>query len=166
MLLFGIPQYSADEEASTARICVGANAIELTVVVDIQRALIPILNDVRDARWFGNFDGRIFSENTQWKFSGVTTDARTVTMHLPRSARNQDYQIDDGANVILRATPQLVPFPPNAQFAKFELVELFPDVTPFQCCVASDCVGRTGLVLLPGMVFVCTADRLCSMRPA
>jgi hypothetical protein len=168
LLLLGIPRYGEDDKSSSFSTCVGDDAIVLTVVVDIEKALIPFKNDVKDALWFANFDGKIFREITQWTLDGDITEASTVTMRLPRSAKNQDYKIDDGASVILRATPELVPFPPKAQFAKFDLVSLFPKVTPFQCCVDSDCQGRTGLgiVLNPGEVFFCTAGRLCAKRIA
>lgn len=94
--------------------------------------------------WFGNFDGTVLSEDTNWVL-GANKDTDSLTVTLPRSAiaTQPFFQIQEAASVILRATPEIFPFPPKSMFAKADLNELF-EIEPFECCDVADCIAKLG----------------------
>jgi len=162
LFLFGIPRI--ETVAGESAVCVGDNAIELTVETELETGFLPILDGLNDGLWFGNFDGTILSENTDWELEQDPTDVNKVTMRLPRSSTGS-YEIFEGASVILRATPELLPFPPKSMFAKADLGELFPEIEPFECCESVDCVSkRDTSELNEGEEFVCNASNFCEKQ--
>lgn len=146
-------------------VCQGDNAIVLNVRTELDTSLIPFLDGLKDGLWFGNFDGSILSENTAWRLQNNPNDPTSVTMRLPRSSTQRFYNVEEGANVILRATPELLPFPPKSQFAKADLNELFPAVGSFECCLDVDCTNKNlPQVIASNEVRFCSSAKVCSKR--
>lgn len=123
----------------------GANAIELEIGTQLDKSIIPFLDDLKDGQWFGNFDGTVVEEVTNWQL-GQNTNTDSVTITLPQSAiaSQEFFQIQEAASVILRTTPEIFPFPPKAMFAKAVLEEVFDEIVPFDCCVAANCQLKFG----------------------
>eukprot|EP00542_Grammatophora_oceanica_P000108 CAMPEP_0194068860 /NCGR_PEP_ID=MMETSP0009_2-20130614/87323_1 /TAXON_ID=210454 /ORGANISM="Grammatophora oceanica, Strain CCMP 410" /LENGTH=1075 /DNA_ID=CAMNT_0038721995 /DNA_START=103 /DNA_END=3327 /DNA_ORIENTATION=- len=113
-----------------------------------------------DGEWFVNLDGDLFGEDTPWTVAGGDTGSPVMALELPRSAASDGlFQIDENASVFYRATPQLLPFPPNSLFAKGLLADLFPEVVPFECCEDVDCSQRNEAST--GISFMCNSNRQC-----
>lgn len=157
--LLGIPEITT--KAGGLSTCQGDNAITLTIETDLETAIIPFLDGLKDGEWFANFDGTVLSENTNWVLND-NNNPRSLVVSLPRSAiANQDsYEIQEGSSVILRATPEIFPFPPKSMFAKGVLLDLF-SIDPFECCQNEDCVTKYGPAGT-GQVRVC-ADNTCTI---
>jgi hypothetical protein len=139
--ILGAPKIGLSR-AGIPQLCQGGDAIVLTVKTDITKAVMPFRNDLLGVQWYANFDGFLFRENTAWVLDPVRTNKDSITMRLPRSARSRSdftyFQINNNASIILRATPQILPFPERSIFVKANLQTLFP-VTKFECCDNSEC---------------------------
>jgi len=163
-LLLGIPEIKM--ELGDIETCQGDDAVILTVKTTLKKALIPFLNDLKDGLWFGNFDGTVLAEDTQWVLEDDRDNTESIVMKLPRAAIEfQDlFEIVPGASVILRATPEILPFPPKSMFAKALLDEIFADsFTAFECCEDEDCVTKLGDPT-PEEERFCDADNDCDVR--
>jgi hypothetical protein len=140
--MFGTPRIKLVAAPVGPQFCVGDNAITLSVTASLKKAFIPLLDGLKGWKWFANLDGRIFREETPWVLSENRVDSGTITMSLPRSALSQpgftNFEIQSGATVYMRATPEIFPWPPYSMFAKAELTDLF-SIGKFQCCDDSDC---------------------------
>jgi hypothetical protein len=146
-------------QAGDAQICQGNNAITLRVVSQQTLAPTSILNGVQpNAMWFANFDGKIFSEDTSWVLSPDRNNVDSVTLSLPRSTISRPdlslFEIPNEGSILLRATPEAVPFPKYSMFARASLKTLFP-LQSFECCDDSDCTQRFGSFSM------CTTNKIC-----
>lgn len=54
--LLGIPTITP-VAGGDAQLCQGDDAIVLTINTELEKALIPLLDELQDDEWFGNFDG-------------------------------------------------------------------------------------------------------------
>jgi len=162
--LLGIP--NIDMVPGGVQTCQGDDAIILTVDTKLDKALIPLLDGLKDGRWFSDFDGSVLSENTAWQLDQERTNTQSVTVRLPRSAiATQDqFDIPAESSVILRATPEILPFPPKSMFTKASLADVFSDdFEPFECCEDSDCVVKLGKAGRREERF-CSIDGKCDVR--
>jgi len=157
--LLGIPDVSL-KASGEAQFCTNGNAIVLPMKSILSTTGLA-LKGIIDGEWFVNLDGDLFGEDTPWTVAGGDTGSPVMTLELPRSAASSDglFQIDENASVFYRATPQLLPFPPNSLFAKGLLADLFPEVVPFECCEDVDCSQRNEAST--GISFMCNSNRQC-----
>lgn len=145
---------------SEGQICSGNNAIEISI--DYVLTNSHLYED--SARWFTNFDGKIFKESTGWTISSSRSNRDKVTLSLPRSVISSPgfsfYQLDDAATIYLRVTPKVLPFPKYNMFVKAPVKTLLRDPIPkFECCDDADChVLYTKNVTGKS---VCGEDRMC-----
>ena len=162
LLLLGVPEITI-KNSSQALICQGPDAIVLRVTTTLVRAVIPLLTGLKNGFWFANFDGTILSEFTPWLLDAKRTDVSLISMRLPRSAIGRSdfpfYEIQEGASIILRATPEIMPFPILNLFAKAELLDLFGNIPRFDCCFDADCNLK-----FRNTSFFCNSQRLCTRR--
>jgi hypothetical protein len=136
--LFGIPEITIKEKS--ALFCTGSDAAIITYTTFLKKAPIDFLDDLSSGLWFANFDGAILQEEDTGWIMDKRTDINSFTVRLPRLASSRPgfsgYNTRKGANVILRATPELWPFPKNSMFAKAAIRNV-----ALQCCESKDCVG-------------------------
>jgi len=94
---------------------------------------------IRDEEWFENFDGSIFDYHSDWRIVESTKD--TITVGLPRANDSKGvYEIEEGMNVIYRATPGIMPWPVKSLMTSYEADEdTAASVPAFDCCDDSDC---------------------------
>jgi hypothetical protein len=135
------------------KICSGTDAITLTVAVTYTSAdRFP--GKLTSGLWFGNFDPRIFVEDTAWTFTTPRDSLTSITMSLPRSASKRSdfmgFEMPPISSIILRATLDRVPIPYSI-YEEFLLNVLF-NVPKFECCTSADC--GTGL-------YCDSATRMC-----
>jgi len=161
--LLGIPNINT--VSGGVQTCQGNDAIILTVNTELDKAIIPFLDDLKDGKWFGNFDGTVLSENTNWELDDNRENTESISMRLPRSAiaTQNAFEILPESSVILRATPEILPFPPKSMFAKALLAEIFDDFEAFECCEDEDCVTKLGEPAV-GEERFCAVDNQCSVR--
>jgi hypothetical protein len=129
--------------------CIGSDAIILTFVLSSNSpGRHP--GNVTSALWFGNFDPRVFVEDTYWSFRTVSlTSLTTIIICLPRSTVC-NYEMPESATMILRATLDTLPTP-YSMFSEW----FFPagSIPKFECCDTADCPSTR----------YCTAAGMCAL---
>lgn len=133
--LLGLPEIEIELESSST--CVDDSAIVLNFVSNGG-------DDVLDGMWFGNFDGTVLSEETDWLISS-NNDPSAVTLTLPRSSSN-GYTIQEGMELILRSTPEVLPWPKKSLYSKIVVdgLEGLANLESFDCCDDTDCQSKFG----------------------
>jgi hypothetical protein len=122
------------------KICSGTNAITLTVAVS-SNSLDLLPGKLTSGLWFGNFDPRIFVEDSAWTFTTPRDSLTSITMSLPRSGSKRSdftgFEMPPISSIILRATLDTVPTPYSI-YEEFLLNYLF-SVPKFECCTSAEC---------------------------
>jgi hypothetical protein len=127
--IFSLPEVEIEEP--NVETCQGDSAIVLTFTSDID-------GDIAGGQWFGNFDGSIVSEDSDWEMISDPWNPSMVTIRLPRSTPGT-YEVPEGMSVLLRSTPSIFPIE-NALFSKHIIDDVIrSSVAPFECCDDSDC---------------------------
>jgi hypothetical protein len=106
--------------------------------------------NVTSGLWFGNFDPRVFVEDTYWSFRTVSlTSLTTIIICLPRSTVH-NYEMPESATMTLRATLDTLPTPYSMYSEWF-----FPagSIPKFECCDTADCPSTR----------YCTAAGMCAL---
>jgi hypothetical protein len=122
------------------KICIGTDAISFTVAVT-STSLGRRPGNLTSGLWFGNFDPRVFVEDTAWNFTTSRTNLTSITMSLPRSAAKRPgykgyFEMPVLSTIILRATLDTLPTPYSI-FTEYFLYNFF--IPKFQCCTSRDC---------------------------
>jgi hypothetical protein len=136
--LFQLPSITFRLAPDSTQICEGSDAVTLQVLTTVNGGGLDALG-----RWFANFDGKLFKEDTDWSIKSDRTKIDSLTVNLPRSAISGSgfkfYETPTNASLILRATPKIAPLPKLNLFAKVQL-KSFVRLANFECCDDSDCV--------------------------
>jgi hypothetical protein len=144
IFLFGLPVVSLEPASEGVEICQGSNAIAFTVESKIEKPAIPFRDGLAKGLWYTNFDGKLFHENSAWEVASARNNVKSISLRLPRSARSRPgfshYEIESGATVYLRATPEILPVP-YGMYEERSLTSMFT-VPKFECCFDEDCTNN------------------------
>jgi hypothetical protein len=129
--------------------CIGSDAIVLTFELSSNSpGRRP--GNITSGLWFGNFDPRMFVEDTYWSFRTVSlTSLTTIIVCLPRSTV-YNYEMPESATMILRTTLDTLPTP-YSTFNEWSFRN--GSIPKFECCATADCPSNR----------FCTSARICAL---